>query len=140
MTKLWRARDPHDAGAAAAEHAERVISNAGSAGRRRAGGDATDGRIVAMVGGATYQKNAFNRVTQARRQPGSTFKLFVYLAALRNGYRPDTPVDDSPLTVGNYSPQNYARQYSGRISFADAVAKSSNVVAIGWRSASAWAK
>jgi penicillin-binding protein 1A len=83
-----------------------------------------------MVGGRDYQKNAFNRATQARRQPGSTFKLFVYLAALRNGYRPDTPVDDTPLTVGDYSPQNYGRQYSGRISFADAVAKSSNVVAI----------
>jgi penicillin-binding protein 1A len=90
----------------------------------------TDGRVVAMVGGRDYQKNAFNRATQARRQPGSTFKLFVYLAALRNGYRPETPVDDTPLTVGDWTPQNYGKQYSGTISFADAVAKSSNVVAV----------
>ncbi|HEY0115980.1 MAG TPA: transglycosylase domain-containing protein, partial [Allosphingosinicella sp.] len=111
--------------------AERIVRNAGL-GRSQAALVAmrTDGRVVAMVGGRNYQQNAFNRATQARRQPGSTFKLFVYLAALRNGWRPDSPVDDSPLTIGNWSPQNYGRQYRGRISLADALAQSSNVATI----------
>jgi penicillin-binding protein 1A len=89
----------------------------------------TDGRVVAMVGGRNYQQNAFNRATQARRQPGSTFKLFVYLAALRHGWRPDTIVDDSPVRIGSWSPQNYGGHYSGRIPLADALAQSSNSVA-----------
>ncbi len=112
-------------------HAEQVIRNAGL-GRSQAALVAmrTDGRIVAMVGGRNYQQNAFNRATQARRQPGSTFKLFVYLAALRNGWRPESAVDDTPLTIGDYSPQNYGRQYRGRISLADALAQSSNVATI----------
>jgi penicillin-binding protein 1A len=73
------------------QNAERIIRNAGL-GRSQAALVAmrTDGRVVAMVGGRDYEQNAFNRATQARRQPGSTFKLFVYLAALRAGYRPET--------------------------------------------------
>ena len=57
-----------------------------------------DGRVVAMVGGRNYGKSPFNRATQARRQPGSAFKLFVYLAALRAGYTPDSMIDDRPIT------------------------------------------
>ena len=53
-----------------------------------------DGRVVAMVGGKDYARSPFNRATQARRQPGSAFKLFVYLAAFRAGLDPNTPVDD----------------------------------------------
>jgi len=111
--------------------AERVIRNAGL-GRSQAALVAmrTDGRIVAMVGGRDYDQNAFNRATQARRQPGSTFKLFVYLAALRNGYAPESAVDDVPLTLGDWAPQNYGRQYRGRISLADSLAVSSNSVAV----------
>jgi len=113
------------------KHAERVINNSGL-GRSQAALVAmrTDGRVVAMVGGRNYDQNAFNRATQARRQPGSTFKLFVYLAALRAGYQPQSAVDDTPLVVGDWKPENYEKQYSGSISFADAVAKSSNVVAV----------
>jgi len=112
-------------------HAERVIRNAGI-GRSQAALVAmrTDGRVVAMVGGRNYQQNAFNRATQARRQPGSTFKLFVYLAALRNGWRPESAVDDTPLRIGDYAPQNHGGQYRGRISLADALAQSSNVAAV----------
>src|SRR6476661_3861233 len=55
-----------------------------------------DGRVVAMVGGRNYQESPFNRAVQARRQPGSAFKLFVYLAALRAGYTPDSMIDDKP--------------------------------------------
>ncbi|MCX8476864.1 MAG: PBP1A family penicillin-binding protein [Sphingomonas sp.] len=88
-----------------------------------------DGRVVAMVGGKNYRESPFNRATQARRQPGSTFKLFVYLAALRSGMTPDTMVDDSPVTIGDWSPTNSDGRYAGKITLRQAFAKSSNVVA-----------
>jgi penicillin-binding protein 1A len=65
-----------------------------------------DGAVVAMVGGKNYRQSAFNRATQARRQPGSTFKLFVYLAAIRAGMTPDDMIDDTPITQGDYRPEN----------------------------------
>lgn len=89
----------------------------------------TDGRVVAMVGGTNYGESPFNRATQARRQPGSTFKLFVYLAALRAGMTPDTIVDDSPVSFGGWSPENHGGHYAGKITLRQAFAKSSNVVA-----------
>ncbi|MDT8760445.1 PBP1A family penicillin-binding protein [Sphingomonas psychrotolerans] len=88
-----------------------------------------DGRVVAMVGGKSYRDSPFNRATQARRQPGSTFKLFVYLAALRSGMTPDSIVDDSPVTIGEWSPTNSDGRYAGKITLRQAFAKSSNVVA-----------
>jgi penicillin-binding protein 1A len=88
-----------------------------------------DGRVVAMVGGTDYAKSPFNRATQARRQPGSTFKLFVYLAALRAGMTPDTMVDDSPVSFGGWSPKNSNNRYAGQITLQQAFARSSNVVA-----------
>ncbi|UZK68136.1 PBP1A family penicillin-binding protein [Sphingomonas sp. S1-29] len=88
-----------------------------------------DGRIVAMVGGKDYAKSPFNRATQARRQPGSTFKLFVYLAALRAGMEPDDMVEDRPVTIGEWSPKNSDGRYLGDISLAQAFARSSNVAA-----------
>ncbi|MDB5699259.1 MAG: penicillin-binding protein family, partial [Alphaproteobacteria bacterium] len=89
-----------------------------------------DGRVVAMVGGKDYAKSAFNRATQARRQPGSTFKLFVYLAALRAGMTPDTMISDQPLTVGGWSPKNHNGRYRGLITLREAFATSSNVAAV----------
>lgn len=88
-----------------------------------------DGRIVAMVGGKDYARSPFNRATQARRQPGSTFKLFVYLAALRSGMSPDDTVEDSPVTIADWSPKNSDGRYLGEISLARAFARSSNVAA-----------
>ncbi|WP_375397560.1 transglycosylase domain-containing protein [uncultured Sphingomonas sp.] len=88
-----------------------------------------DGRVVAMVGGKNYAKSPFNRATQARRQPGSTFKLFVYLAAMRAGLTPDDMVDDSPVTIAKWSPRNSNGQYEGPISLRRAFQKSSNVAA-----------
>lgn len=88
-----------------------------------------DGRIVAMVGGTSYRTSPFNRATQARRQPGSAFKLFVYLAALRSGMTPDSIVDDSPVTIGNWSPRNNDGRYKGKITLRRAFARSSNVAA-----------
>jgi penicillin-binding protein 1A len=89
-----------------------------------------DGRVVAMVGGRDYAESPFNRATQARRQPGSAFKPFVYLAAFRAGLRPDTMVNDAPLRIGDWSPRNYDNQYRGAITLRDAVAFSSNSVAV----------
>ena len=89
-----------------------------------------DGAVVAMVGGKNYRQSAFNRVTQARRQPGSTFKLFVYLAAIRAGMTPDDMVDDSPIVEGDYRPENSHKRYRGSITLRQAFALSSNVVAV----------
>lgn len=89
-----------------------------------------DGEVVAMIGGRNYKESAFNRVTQAKRQPGSTFKLFVWLAALRSGLKPDDIVDDSPITKGGYLPKNAGENYRGNITLKQAFAKSSNVAAV----------
>lgn len=88
-----------------------------------------DGQVVAMVGGRNYKDSPFNRATQARRQPGSTFKLFVYLAAIRAGMTPDSMVDDSPVTIDGWSPTNNDKRYRGRITLRQAFALSSNVAA-----------
>ena len=89
-----------------------------------------DGRVVAMVGGRDYAKSSFNRAVQAKRQPGSTFKLFVYLAALRAGMTPGDPVEDRPITIDGWSPRNSDGRYRGTISLRQAFARSSNVAAV----------
>ena len=89
-----------------------------------------DGRVVAMVGGRNYGKSPFNRATQARRQPGSAFKLFVYLAALRAGYRPDSMIEDRPITLDGWSPGNNDGVYRGTISLREAFARSSNAATV----------
>jgi penicillin-binding protein 1A len=89
-----------------------------------------NGEVVAMVGGRDYAASPFNRATQARRQPGSTFKLFVYLAALRDGWDPDDTIGNRPFTAGSYQPKNFAENYSDRITLEDAFARSSNVAAV----------
>jgi penicillin-binding protein 1A len=90
----------------------------------------TDGRVVAMIGGRNYRRSPFNRATQARRQPGSTFKLFVYLAALRAGMSPGSLVQDTPLRLGAWSPGNYEDEYRGTLTLRQAFALSSNVAAV----------
>ncbi len=89
-----------------------------------------NGEVVAMVGGRDYAASPFNRVTQARRQPGSTFKLFVYLAALKDGKRPDDLIDNRAITTGSYQPKNAGGAYSDTITLEDAFATSSNVAAV----------
>ncbi len=89
-----------------------------------------NGEVVAMIGGRHYAASSFNRATQARRQPGSTFKLFVYLAAMRAGMTPDTMIDDSPITSGEYRPENSSGHYRGQITLREAFARSSNVAAV----------
>ena len=90
----------------------------------------TDGRIVAMLGGRDYARSPFNRATMARRQAGSTFKLFVYLAALRRGMNPDSMIEDRPITIGRWTPRNASGRYDGEIPLRDAFALSSNVAAV----------
>ena len=89
-----------------------------------------DGRVVAMAGGRSYAQSPFNRVTQARRQPGSAFKLFVYLAAFRSGWTPDSIIDDKPITIAGWTPENSDRIYRGRITLREAFARSSNAATV----------
>jgi penicillin-binding protein 1A len=89
-----------------------------------------DGRVVAMVGGRSYKDSPFNRVTQARRQPGSAFKLFVYLAALRAGWTPDSIIEDRPISIDGWSPANNDRVYRGPITLREAFARSSNAATV----------
>ena len=89
-----------------------------------------NGEVVAMIGGKDYAKSPFNRATQARRQPGSTFKLFVYLAAFEKGMTPDTTIDNSEFVQGSYRPKNASGNYSNEITLEDAFARSSNVAAV----------
>jgi penicillin-binding protein 1A len=88
-----------------------------------------DGAVRAMVGGRDYVSSIYNRATQATRQPGSAFKLFVYLAALEAGHKPDDQVVDEPVTIGGWSPRNNSGRFSGEMSLRSAFAYSINTVA-----------
>ncbi|HET9159103.1 MAG TPA: penicillin-binding transpeptidase domain-containing protein, partial [Caulobacteraceae bacterium] len=91
----------------------------------------TDGSVVAMVGGRDYAKSQFNRAAQAMRQPGSSFKPFVYLAAMRAGMTPDSLVLDAPIKIGDWAPENHESHYANApITLRQAFAKSSNVAAV----------
>lgn len=89
-----------------------------------------DGRVVAIVGGRDYGASQFNRATSARRQPGSTFKTFVYLAVLQAGASPDMMVEDAPLDIGGWEPKNIGGRYRGDVSLRQAFASSINTVAV----------
>lgn len=89
-----------------------------------------DGAVRALVGGRDYDNSEFNRATQALRQPGSSFKPFVYLAALEAGWSPDSPVEDGPIRIGNWSPGNYEGKFRGTITMANALAYSSNTATV----------
>ncbi|MBS7539357.1 PBP1A family penicillin-binding protein [Ancylobacter lacus] len=90
-----------------------------------------NGALRAMVGGTDYGESQFNRATDALRQPGSSFKPYVYTAALMTGkYTPDTMVVDGPICIGNWCPQNYGRSYAGRIPLITALTRSLNTVAV----------
>jgi penicillin-binding protein 1A len=89
-----------------------------------------DGAVKALVGGRNYADSQFNRAVAAKRQPGSSFKPFVYLAALEKGLRPDTVREDAPITVKGWSPENYSREYFGPVTLTKALAMSLNTVAV----------
>ncbi len=88
-----------------------------------------DGAVRAMVGGRDYVTSNYNRATQAERQPGSSWKLFVYMAALEAGYQVNDQIDDKPVTINGWSPRNANGRYSGRIDLRTAFAYSVNTVA-----------
>ncbi len=89
-----------------------------------------DGGVLAMVGGRDYGDSQFNRVTQAQRQPGSAFKLFVYLTALQNGFKPFDQIEDSRISIDDWSPENYKKEFLGNMTITNAFAKSINTVAV----------
>ncbi len=88
-----------------------------------------DGSVRALVGGVDYQQSQYNRAVTARRQPGSTFKPFVYLAGMEKGYTPDTVAEDNPIDIGGWSPENADGKYLGQMTLRQALALSRNTVA-----------
>jgi penicillin-binding protein 1A len=98
--------------------------------------DPQDGAVVALVGGYDFQWSKFNRAVQARRQPGSSFKPFVYSAALEHGFTPATLVPDAPIVLMDpgmekvWRPENYTREFGGLLRLREALVKSRNLVSI----------
>ena len=90
----------------------------------------TGGAVRAMVGGRDYGESQFNRATRALRQPGSSFKVYTYAAAMEKGFTPDSVVVDAPITWRGWSPQNYGRSYAGSVTLTTALAKSINTVPV----------
>ena len=91
---------------------------------------APGGGIRALVGGVDHRLSAFDRAVQARRQPGSSFKPFVYAAALENGLHAETIRRDAPVTVGDWSPRNAGGRYAGDVTLTQALARSLNTVSV----------
>jgi penicillin-binding protein 1A len=89
-----------------------------------------DGAVPAMVGGVSYARSVFNRATQARRQPGSAFKPFVYLAAMEAGISPWDTRDDVPVDINGYKPANFGNNEYGTLTLADAMAHSVNTITV----------
>ncbi len=83
-----------------------------------------------MVGGKSYAESQFNRAVAAKRQPGSSFKPFVYLTALERGLTPDTIREDKPISVKGWKPENYTREYYGPVTLTQALAMSLNTVSV----------
>jgi len=92
--------------------------------------DPHTGRVLAMVGGYAYGVSQYNRAIQAKRQPGSAFKPFVYLTALDNGYTPSSVILDAPAVIGNYKPQNYDNKYLGLMTLRRGLEKSRNAMTV----------
>ena len=88
------------------------------------------GAVLAMVGGRSYRASRFNRAAEARRQPGSAFKTFVYLAGMESGLRPGSTLVDEPITIEGWSPRNYNGRHRGRITLNHAFAASLNTIPV----------
>jgi penicillin-binding protein 1A len=89
-----------------------------------------DGVVRALVGGRNYGESQFDRAVDAKRQPGSSFKPFVYLTALEHGLTPDSVRDDAPIQVKGWKPENFERQYAGPVTLTQALANSLNTVSV----------
>lgn len=89
-----------------------------------------NGAVIAMVGGRNYRTSRFNRAIEANRHPGSAFKVFVYLAALRKGYSPNDVIDAGPVAIRNWRPENFGGAQYGHVTLADGLARSINTAAV----------
>jgi penicillin-binding protein 1A len=89
-----------------------------------------DGAVRALVGGRSYSESQFNRAVSAKRQPGSAFKPFVYLAALERGLTPESVREDKPINIKGWRPENYKHEYYGRVTLMQSLARSMNTVAV----------
>jgi len=89
-----------------------------------------DGAVRAMVGGRDYGQSQFNRATDALRQPGSSFKPYVYAAAFMNGFKPTSIVQDAPICLGNWCPSNYSHSFSGSVTLTQALVRSINTIPV----------
>ena len=92
--------------------------------------ETSSGRVRALIGGTSFTESPFDRATQARRPAGSTFKPFVFAAALNRGWSPESPIEDSPLRIGRWRPQNYGDKYFGMTTLAEALAFSLNTATV----------
>lgn len=89
-----------------------------------------NGAVKAMVGGIDYNRSQFNRAVQAKRQSGSAFKPFVYLTALQYGFTPETTVNDAPISIGKWKPENYTKRYYGNVTLTYALVHSLNAATV----------
>lgn len=114
---------------------KRIMVNGGSALQREANEVALvalspDGAVLAMIGGRDYASSRFNRAVQAKRQPGSAFKPIVFLAGFEAGLTPSTRMIDEPITIDEWSPQNFNKNYRGEMTLSDAMMRSVNTIAV----------
>lgn len=118
------------------ENAEKILREAVFAAKNRNVSEGAvvvlnkSGEVKAMVGGIDYRKSQFNRAVTALRQPGSAFKPFVYLTALQNGWKREDRIDDVPLSIGKWKPENYDKKYYGSVTLGEALMKSLNLATV----------
>ncbi len=118
------------------ENAEKILREAVRAAKNRNVSEGAvvvlnkSGEVKAMVGGIDYRKSQFNRAVTALRQPGSAFKPFVYLTALQNGWKREDRIDDVPLSIGKWKPENYDKKYYGSVTLDEALMKSLNLATV----------
>lgn len=118
------------------ENAEKILRKAVLAAKNRNVSEGAvvvlnkSGEVKAMVGGIDYRKSQFNRAVTALRQPGSAFKPFVYLTALQNGWKREDRIDDVPLSIGKWKPENYDKKYYGSVTLDEALMKSLNLATV----------
>jgi penicillin-binding protein 1A len=122
--EVWTTLDPN-----MQEAAQRaVVANAPGGAQGALVAIDRDGAVRAMIGGKSYPDSIYNRATQAERQPGSSFKLFVYLAALESGMKPTDVMVDQPVTINGWSPRNDTRNFAGPVSLREAFSRSINTI------------
>jgi penicillin-binding protein 1A len=121
---VWTTLDPNMQEAAA----RAVVANAPGGAQGALVALDRDGAVRAMVGGKSYPDSIYNRATQAQRQPGSSFKLFVYLAALESGMKPTDIMVDQPVTIDGWTPRNDTRDFAGPVSLREAFSRSINTI------------